>query len=44
VRAILDEAVRPKARVKLGSMLAAVGGVDLDTRRDPTPPDPALFE
>ena len=48
VRAILDEAVRPKARVKLGSMLAAIGhelgGIDLDVTRDRTPPDPAIFE
>jgi antitoxin FitA len=39
-RAILDEAVRPEERVKLGSALAAfgrsVGGLDLDISRDPT--------
>jgi plasmid stability protein len=44
VRAILDEAVRPKERVKLGSALAAfgrsVGGLDLDISRDPTPAMP----
>jgi antitoxin FitA len=48
VRTILDDAVRPKEQIKLGSMLAAIpremGGVDLDIRRDPTPPNPALFE
>jgi len=41
---ILDEAVRPKERVKLGSALAAfgrsVGGLDLDISRDPTPAKP----
>ena len=35
MRAILDEAVRPAARVKLGSALAALaqplGGLDIDT-------------
>lgn len=48
VRAILDEAVRPKERVGLGSMLSAIGrqfgGVDLDITRDSTPTDPAIFE
>jgi plasmid stability protein len=48
VRAILDEAVRPKERVGLGSMLTAIGqdfgGVDLDIARDKTPPEPATFE
>jgi plasmid stability protein len=43
-RMILDEAVRPKDRVKLGSALAAFGrsfgGIDLDTLRDPTPAEP----
>ena len=43
-RMILDEAVRPKERVKLGSALAAfgrsVGGLDLDISRDPTPAKP----
>ena len=43
-RMILDEAVRPKERVKLGSALAAfgssVGGLDLDISRDPTPAAP----
>jgi plasmid stability protein len=43
-RMILDEAVRPKERVKLGSALAAfgrsVGGLDLDISRDPTSAKP----
>jgi plasmid stability protein len=43
-RAILDEAVRPEERVKLGSALAAfgrsVGGLDLDISRDTTPAAP----
>ena len=43
-RMILDEAVRPKDRVKLGSALAAFGrsfgGIDLDISRDPTPAEP----
>jgi plasmid stability protein len=43
-RMILDDAVRPKERVKLGSALAAfgrsVGGLDLDILRDPTPAVP----
>ena len=48
IRAILEEAVRPKGRVKIGSALAAlgkhVGGVDLDITRDQTPTEPATFE
>jgi antitoxin FitA len=43
-RTILEEAVCPKERVKLGSALAAfarsVGGLDLDVSRDPTPAEP----
>jgi plasmid stability protein len=43
-RAILDQAVRPGQRVKLGSALAAFGrsggGLDLDISRDPTPAVP----
>jgi plasmid stability protein len=39
IREILQEAVRPKARVKIGSELAALGrrfgGVDLDIARAP---------
>jgi plasmid stability protein len=40
-RTILDEAVRPAARVKLGAALAALarpfGGLDFDISRDKTP-------
>jgi plasmid stability protein len=43
-RTILDEAVRPAARVKLGSALAALarpfGGLDLEISRDATPAEP----
>jgi plasmid stability protein len=43
-RMILDEAVRPVARIKLGSALATlaqpVGGLDLDLSRDKTPAKP----
>ena len=43
-RALLDEAVRPTERVKLGSALAALarplGGLDLDISRDQTPAEP----
>lgn len=45
VRAILDSAVRPASRVKLGSALAALakpfGGLDLKTEREKTPAAPA---
>ena len=45
IRAILDGAVRPAARVKLGSALAALakplGGIDLKIMRDKTPAAPA---
>jgi antitoxin FitA len=48
VRAILDEAVRPPARLKLGSALAALGkgfgGIDLDISRDKTPAEPISLE
>ena len=48
VRAILDDAVSPRHKVGLGSMLAAIGrefgGVDLDITRDRTPAEPASFE
>lgn len=44
VRAILDAAVAPSERVKLGSLLAEIGreagGVDLDITRDRTPAEP----
>jgi plasmid stability protein len=43
-RAIIDEAVRPVSRVRLGSALAALarplGGLDLDIPRDKTPAEP----
>jgi antitoxin FitA len=45
VRAILDGAVRPGTRVKLGSALAALsqpfGGIELKIKRDKTPAAPA---
>ncbi len=48
IREILEEAVRPKTRVKIGSELAALGkrfgSVDLDISRDPAPTEPAAFE
>ena len=47
IRDILDEAVRPKARVKVGSTLAAFGrrfgGVNLEIARDQTPTEAAKF-
>ena len=46
-RMILDEAVRPVARIKLGSALAALaqpfGGLDLDISRDKTPAEPVTL-
>lgn len=48
IREILEEAVRPRSRVKIGSALAAFGqrfgGVDLVITRDQTPTEPAVFE
>ena len=48
IRNILEEAVRPDTRVKIGSELAAFGqrfgGLDLELARDQTPSDPAVFE
>jgi plasmid stability protein len=47
-RIILDEAVRPAARVKLGAALASLarslGGLDLDISRDKTPAEPIPLE
>jgi antitoxin FitA len=47
IRAILESAVRPESRVKLGSLLAEIGrdagGVDLEIDRDKTPTDPLSF-
>jgi plasmid stability protein len=48
IRAILENAVRPESRVKLGSLLAEigreVGGVDLEIERDKTSDEPVGFE
>ena len=48
IREILEEAVRPKTRIKIGSELAAFGqrfeGLELDITRDQTPTEPAVFE
>ena len=48
IRAILEEAVQPQERVKIGSALAAFGrrfgGVNLNIARDEAPTDPAVFE
>lgn len=48
IRVILEEAVTPRKRVKIGSELAAFGerfgGIDLDIHRDRTPTKPAVFE
>ncbi|AOI73792.1 plasmid stability protein [Burkholderia ubonensis] len=48
VRDILEKAVQPEGRVKLGALLAEIGreigGVDLDIQRDKTPTEPMNFE
>jgi len=48
IRIILDEAVSPKKRIRIGSELAALGrrfgGIDLRIERDKTPAAPADFE
>ncbi|MBK7000462.1 MAG: Arc family DNA-binding protein [Rhodoferax sp.] len=48
IRAILESAVRPEGRVKLGTLLAEIGremgGVDLEIERDRTPAEPLRFE
>lgn len=48
VRAILDDAVRPADRERMGSALVELfrplGGVDLDISRDGTPENPVRFE
>jgi plasmid stability protein len=48
IRVILEDAVRPADRARLGSELAALGrrfgGVELDITRDRTVVDPASFE
>ena len=53
IRAILEDAVRPESRIKLGSLLAAIGqsiyeatgeDIALDITRDKTPAKPFSFE
>jgi plasmid stability protein len=48
IRLILEEAVHPKARLRIGSELAAFGkrygGIELNYKRDPRPIEPAEFE
>lgn len=48
IRAILESAVRPEGRVRLGTLLAEIGremgGVDLEIERDRTPAEPMRFE
>lgn len=48
IREILEDAVRPRTRVKIGSELAAfgqrLGGIDINVTRDQTPAEPVLFE
>jgi antitoxin FitA len=48
IRSILERAVRPEGRVKLGSLLAEigqqVGGFDLVLERDKTLTEPISFE
>ncbi len=48
VRAILDAAVRPADRLKMGSALVELfrplGGVDLEIDRDRTPAQPVRFD
>ena len=48
IREILEDAVRPKTRIKIGTELAVFGqrfgGLELDITRDRTPTEPAAFE
>ena len=48
IRVILEEAVSPQTRIRIGSELAAFGqrfgGIDLDIVRDSTPAEAAVFE
>ena len=48
IRAILELAVRPEGRIKLGSILAELGreagGVELQIERDKTATEPVNFE
>ena len=47
IREILEEAVRPQERIKIGSELAAfgerLGGLELEITRDQAQPEPADF-
>lgn len=48
VRSIIEHAVNPSARIKMGSELAALGkkygGFDLEIERDKSAVEPAVFE
>jgi len=48
IRDILETAVKPEGRIKLGSLLADIGrelgGIDLQIERDKTPAAPLKFE
>ncbi|HHL4081509.1 Arc family DNA-binding protein [Burkholderia sp. A2] len=48
VRDILEQAVQPGGRPRLGTLLAEMGreagGIDFDVRRDTSPADPMSFE
>jgi hypothetical protein len=48
IRAILEVAVRPESRIKLGTYLAEisreVGGFNIEIERDKTPNEPLSFE
>ncbi|OYW38084.1 MAG: plasmid stability protein [Hydrogenophilales bacterium 12-61-10] len=48
IRNILETAVKPEGRIKLGSLLADIGrelgGIDLKIERDKTPAEPLGFE
>ena len=48
IRSILEDAVRPRERLKIGSALAAFGrrcgGLDLEVSRDQKPVEAASFE
>lgn len=48
IRFILESAVRPKDRIKLGSLLAEIGRevgfVEIEIDRDKTPTEPLSFE
>ena len=48
VRQILQDAVSPRSRIKIGSELAALGrrfgGIELNYKRDKRPAEPANFD